>query len=181
MHPRRIARTRAVGVAACIAVLALTAGALSAREAGGAINPGTPVNGMAVVQGLAQDADVPLFGYYCAPNVMSPGRRVRVCAALPRVRRIFVGYGYWDVSKRHLESYWRANANRTQMWIDGRVFVWTGSGTATAGSSDIPRLTAGMHSFASGRSFFSGLKDATPFDTGNLWEGASPTPPGGSP
>jgi hypothetical protein len=111
---------RAVGVAACIAVLALTAGALAAREAGGAINPGTPVNGMVVVQGLAQDADVPLFGYYCAPNVIGPGRRVRVCAALPRVRRIFVGYGYWDVSKRHLESYWRANAHRTQMWIDGR-------------------------------------------------------------
>jgi hypothetical protein len=162
---------RAVGAAACIAVLALTAGAFAAREAGGAIDPGTPVNGMVVMQGLAQDADVPLFGYYCAPNVMSPGRHVRVCAALPRSAGYSSGMGTGTSPSGTLSRIGVPTRIGPRCGSTARVFVWTGSGTATAGSSDIPRLTAGMHSFASGRSFFSGLKDATPFDTGNLWEG----------
>jgi hypothetical protein len=109
------------GVAAALAMLILASGASATVVRSDAIDPGTRVNGMQVVQGIAQDADVALFGYYCAPNVLSPGRRVRVCSrALPRVRRIFVGHGYWDVSKRRLESWWRANADRTQMWIDGQ-------------------------------------------------------------
>jgi hypothetical protein len=109
------------GVAAALAMLSLASGAAATVVRSDAIDPGTPVNGMVVVQGLAQDADVALFGYYCAPDVLSPGRRVRLCStALPRVRRIFIGYGYWDVSKRRLEAWWRANARRTQMWIDGQ-------------------------------------------------------------
>ena len=102
-------------------MLSLASGASATVARSDAIDPGTRVNGMQVVQGLAQDADVALFGNYCAPNVLSPGRRVRVCStALPRVRRIFVGYGYWDVSKRRLESWWRAHSHETQMWIDGQ-------------------------------------------------------------
>lgn len=109
------------GVAAALAVVSLASSASATVVRSDGIHPGTRVNGMVVVQGIAEDADVALFGYYCAPNVLSPGRRVRVCSpALPQVRRIFIGYGFWDVSRRRLESWWRANAHRTQMWIDGQ-------------------------------------------------------------
>ena len=79
----RIPSMRAAGVAACIAVLTLTAGALAAREAGGAIHPGTRVNGMRVVQGVKQDADGWLFDTICDPIVRSPGSLSRGTVELP--------------------------------------------------------------------------------------------------
>jgi hypothetical protein len=107
---------RAVGVAACIAVLALTAGAFSAREAGGTIDPGTPVNGMVVVQGVKQDADGWLFDTVCDPIVPSPGRRTRTCGQLPPLRRLFVGYGIF-APKNQIDSFWRSVS--WKLWIDG--------------------------------------------------------------
>ena len=104
-----------------VAALTLATGA-SARVVGAdAIDPGTPVNGMVVVQGAAREADAALFGYYCDPVVLTPGRRTRVCSRpLPSVRRLFVGHGIWAVSKQRLDSVWTAYTRRTNMWIDGR-------------------------------------------------------------
>ena len=116
MPPRRIPHVRAVGVAACIAVLALMAGALAAREAGGAIEPGTRVNGMFVVQGDKQDADGWLFDTICDPFVRSPGRRTRTCGHLPPLRRLFVGHGTYAPQKR-IDSEWRSTS--WNLWIDG--------------------------------------------------------------
>ena len=76
---------------------------------------------MRVVQGLASEADVSLFGSYCDPVVLTPGRRTRVCSLpLPSVRRIFVGHGIWAVSKQRLDSAWSLYAAQTAMWIDGQ-------------------------------------------------------------
>ena len=100
MRTRRIPDVRAVGAAACIAVLALTAGALAAREAAAAIDPGTRVNGMLVVQGDKREADGWLFDTICDPIVRSPGRRTRTCGQLPPLRRLFVGYGIFAPEKQ---------------------------------------------------------------------------------
>ena len=107
---------RAVGVAACIAVLALVAGALAAREAIGAIDPGTRVNGMLVVQGDKRDADGWLFDTICDPIVRSPGHRTRTCGQLPPLRRLFVGYGLYAPEKQ-IDSFWRSVS--WKLWIDG--------------------------------------------------------------
>ena len=117
MPPRRIPHVRAVGVAAIIAVLALTTGAVAAPGAGGAIDPGTPVNGMVVVQGVKREADGWLFDTICDPIVRSPGRRTRSCGQLPPLRRLFVGHGYF-APKKQIESAW--NSLSWTLWIDGK-------------------------------------------------------------
>ena len=107
---------RAVGMAACIAVLALTACVFAAREAGGAIEPGTRVNGMLVVQGDKRDADGWLFDTICDP-MGAPGRRTRTCGQLPPLRRIFVGYGIFAPAKQ-IDGFWRSVS--WKLWIDGQ-------------------------------------------------------------
>jgi hypothetical protein len=82
-----------------------------------AIDPGTGVNGMVVVQGLAREADARLFGGYCNPFVSTPGRRTRLCAPLPQVRRVFIGHGIIAPKKR-IDAAW--NPPGWDMWIDGR-------------------------------------------------------------
>jgi hypothetical protein len=117
MHPRRLPHTRAASVAACVAVLALLAGVLAAREAGGAIEPGTRVNGMLVVQGDKRDADGWLFDTICDPIVLRPGRRTRTCGQLPPLRRLFVGHGIFAPEKQ-IDSFWRSVS--WKLWIDGQ-------------------------------------------------------------
>ena len=53
----------------------------------------------------------------CDPVVLSPGRRVRSCFPIRRVRRLFVGHGTWALKKR-IDTAW--NQQSWQMWIDGR-------------------------------------------------------------
>ena len=117
MPPHRIPHMRAVGVAACVAVLALAVGALAAREAGGAIDPGTRVNGMLVVQGEKREADGWLFDTICDPVVRSPGRRTRTCGQLPPLRRLFIGHGIYAPEKQ-IDSAWRSLS--WKLWIDGQ-------------------------------------------------------------
>lgn len=118
MTPRGTPPMRAVRVAACVAVLVLTVGALAAREAGGAIDPGTRVNGMLVVQGEKREADGWLFDTICDPVVRSPGRRARTCGQLPPLRRLFVGHGIYAPSEKQLDSAWRSVS--WKLWIDGQ-------------------------------------------------------------
>ena len=108
---------RALGVAAYIAVLALTVGAFGAHAAGGAIDPGTRVNGMLVVQGDKREADGWLFDTSCDPVVLRTGRRTRTCGQLPPLRRIFVGHGIFAAEKQ-IDSAWRSLS--WKLWIDGQ-------------------------------------------------------------
>jgi hypothetical protein len=111
---------RFLGAVVVLATLTLAAGASATVAGGSSIDPGTRVNGMLVVQGIARDADAELFGVVCDPVVVRPGRRTRLCGTLPPVRRLFVGHGIWAVSEELLESVWRRYARRTVMWIDGQ-------------------------------------------------------------
>jgi hypothetical protein len=113
--PRRYAFT--VGLAACITLGALTSGSLAGNWRVGAIEPGTRVNGMLVVQGDKRDADGWLFDTICDPIVLRPGRRTRTCGQLPPLRRIFVGYGSF-APERQIDAYWRSLS--WSLWIDGK-------------------------------------------------------------
>jgi hypothetical protein len=106
----------AVGVALCSAALAFTAGAYAVPWASGAIEPGTRVNGMLVVQGVKQEADGWLYDTICDPFVRSPGRRTRTCGQLPPLRRLFVGHGLY-APKKQIDSFWRSVS--WKLWIDG--------------------------------------------------------------
>jgi hypothetical protein len=100
-----------------LVALIATASAAQARET--AIDPGTPVNGMIVVQGIERDADVSLFTPFCDPIVTRPGPETRTCGLLPPwSKRIFIGYGSWAVSKKRLDALWSQLS--WALWIDGR-------------------------------------------------------------
>jgi hypothetical protein len=104
------------GVTAVPAVLALIAPAATvARD--NAIDPGAAVNGMQVVQGISQEADLDLFTPFCDPVVLSTGRRTRSCGRIPSARHIFVGHGIF-APKRRIDAIWKAV--RWDMWVDGR-------------------------------------------------------------
>ena len=111
------------GVAAVATVLALT-GASSTVASGTAIEPGTRVNGMLVVQGIAQEANVKLFDF-CDPVVLTAGRRTRSCGLLPPARRLFAGHGIFAPKKR-IEAAW--DELTWDMWIDGKHVTLSGFG-----------------------------------------------------
>jgi hypothetical protein len=130
---------RFVGVAAALAALTLATGTSAKVVHSDTIDPGTRVNGMSVVQGLAREADVSLFGFYCDPVVLTAGRRARVCSLpLPSVRRIFVGHGIWAVSRRRLDSAWSVYAAQKEMWIDGQRVSLTRFGHSDRWLSNFP-------------------------------------------
>ena len=107
----------AVGLVLCTAALALAASASAIRSSGSAIDPGTNINGMLVVQGIAREADASLFGTFCDPVVVRAGRRTRSCGQLPPLKRIFVGYGIF-APEEQIDSAW--NKLSWRLWIDGQ-------------------------------------------------------------
>jgi hypothetical protein len=99
--------------------LAVATGAAAESVTTEAIDPGHPVNGMLVVQGLEREADVSLFSPFCDPIVTKPGAEARTCSVLPASsRRIFAGYGIWGVSRKILDQAWHKRS--WGLWIDGR-------------------------------------------------------------
>jgi hypothetical protein len=83
-----------------------------------AIDPGTPVNGMTVIQGLQREANVGLFtDQFCDPVVLRPGTRTRSCRVVPSSRSIFVGYGIFAPQQR-IDSAWKRLS--WALWIDGQ-------------------------------------------------------------
>ena len=72
---------------------------------------------MLVVQGPATRANTALFGVYCRPDIVESGRYRRSCGPVPRVRRLFVGYGVFALNPRMLSGAWSPSS--WSMWIDG--------------------------------------------------------------
>ena len=102
-----------------MALLVLATGAVAAPTRGAAIDPGTRVNGMLVYQDVAQRAGASLFGFYCDPVVLSPGRRTRTCSiTVPHVSRLFVGYGIFALTQQAVDKTW--NRLTWAVWIDGQ-------------------------------------------------------------
>ena len=101
----------------CLAATLLIATSATATERGTAtIEPWDRVHGMLVVQGTATEAGGSLFGLYCRPAIVHPGRYRRTCSEIPRVERLFVGYGLF-ATPATISSVW--SATRWSMWIDG--------------------------------------------------------------
>lgn len=116
-----MSKARGVGASIALVALVVTTGASAEVSRTAAIDPGTPVNGMLVVQGLERDADVSLFTPFCDPIVVNakPRPETRTCSALPPwSKRIFIGYGIWGVSRKIVDQAWRKRS--WALWIDGQ-------------------------------------------------------------
>jgi hypothetical protein len=111
-----------VGVVALVVVATGTAGQRHTAN----IEPSERVRGMLVVQGPATRAQTALFGIYCETDIPT-GRHRGTCMDVPRVRRLFVGYGMW-ASKAAISRLW--NARDWSMWIDGQRVSLDEFGTA---------------------------------------------------
>jgi hypothetical protein len=104
----------ALGLVAAVSIVA----AASARPGELAnIEPSERVHGMLVVQGSATRANTALFGIYCRPDIVKSGRYRRSCGSVPRVRRLFVGYGVFALNPKMLSGAWSPSS--WSMWIDG--------------------------------------------------------------
>jgi hypothetical protein len=97
----------------------------SAAEAA-AIDPGDRVGTMRLLKGTEATAQHKLFDT-CDPVIVKSGRYVRQCGSVPRVKRLFVGYGVFalpgSINKVWAPSTWAA-------WFDGRriqlpAFGWS--------------------------------------------------------
>jgi len=82
------------------------------------ITPHSRVNGMLIVQGTHKQAEADLFGTFCDPVRLKPGRITRTCRpAIPDTTKLFIGYGLFALPDA-VEQEWR---NVTwDMWLDGR-------------------------------------------------------------
>jgi hypothetical protein len=123
MTPRATLLAFAGGVLLMISVTAASA----QTELAAIIEPSTRVKGMLVVQGPAQRTQARLFSDWCDPVVLTPGLRARSCGRVPRVARLYVGYGLFE-SKARIERTWKAST--WDMWIDGQHVDLQAFGTA---------------------------------------------------
>jgi hypothetical protein len=82
----------------------------------GPIRPGGKIGPMTLERGTSSTADEKLFDF-CNPVILRTGAVRRRCD-VPRVRRLFVGYGDFEVTKPTLERIWRHLT--WSLWIDGR-------------------------------------------------------------
>ena len=133
MHPSQMRLSKnpraALPVLALGCAVALMSGAVAVagNEHLATIEPSTRVNGMLVVQGSARRTQARLFSDWCDPVVLTPARRTRSCGRIPRVPRLFVGYGLFD-SQAKIERTWKSS--KWEMWIDGQRVNLQAFGTA---------------------------------------------------
>jgi hypothetical protein len=96
------------------------------RSAPPALGPGGKIGTMVLVRGIEHKADAELW-QFCAATIPKPGRYRRTCG-LPLVRRLFIGYGDWERTKKALDSAWRQV--RWDLWFDGRRVILSRFGTS---------------------------------------------------
>lgn len=100
----------------CLSALVVVTGASATSRRAANIEPWDRVGGMLVVQRAASRADTALFGIYCRPDIVRSGRYRRTCSAVPRVARLFVGYGMFAPATAVTRAW---SATTWKMWIDG--------------------------------------------------------------
>src|SRR5215218_10235197 len=88
---------------ALLFTLAATVGVGFAGSAG-PVEPRGRIGTMRVVRGAGYEADLGLFNV-CDPLVPRPGRYHRSCS-VPRVRRMFIGYGWSAETRNDLSRLW---------------------------------------------------------------------------
>ena len=106
-----------------------------------ALDPGDRVGTMRLLKGTEATADHKLFDT-CDPVILKSGQYTRRCGSVPRVKRLFIGYGVFAppraINKVWAPSTWAA-------WFDGRriqlpAFGWsdrTLSQFPAAGGKDV--------------------------------------------
>ena len=107
-----------------LAVAAMLGGGLGG--AGGPVGPGGKIGTMTVVRGTSLQADLKFFDL-CDPVILKPGRYLRTCR-VPRVRRLFIGYGDFEPTRKALERDWKQK--RWSLWVDGRPVSLPAFGTS---------------------------------------------------
>ena len=144
--------------------LAVASGASAESFHAEAIDPGTHVNGMIVVQGIAKEADVQLFTPFCDPSVVQPGTVTRTCTHHCRRGQ---SASSSDTAcglcprKRSTQPGTSAHGHCGSM---GNPSTWKDLGRATDGSLAFPQRTVAQCFFASGRSSSWGPRGATQSD-----------------
>jgi hypothetical protein len=96
-------------------LVALTALVGGCSDSAGSVEPGSKIGAMKLVRGTTFQADLKFFDV-CNPIIVKPGEYRRSCH-VPGVRRLFIGYGTFEPTKRGLEREWRQT--RWDLWVDG--------------------------------------------------------------
>jgi hypothetical protein len=100
-------------------VVVVVAAALPAsgfRNSPPPIGPGGKIGTMTLVRGIESKADDELWRF-CAPDIPKPGTYHRTCF-VPRIERLFIGYGDWERTRKALDSAWKQL--KWDLWFDGR-------------------------------------------------------------
>jgi len=121
-----------VGRATVAIVIAAVLASTAVGAATSGLRPGDPVGHMRLATGTAATADLKLFDI-CNPIPTVP--QARQCGRVPRVKRLFIGYGSFDLPGK-IERLW--TKTKWSAWIDGRPI-----NLAAFGSSD--RTLAAFH------------------------------------
>jgi hypothetical protein len=97
------------------------------RSAPSPVQPGGRIGTMSLVRGIEREADAELWGLFCDAVIPKPGRYRRTCS-VPRVQRLFIGFGDWEKTQKALESAWKELS--WDLWLDGRQVNLRGFGTS---------------------------------------------------
>jgi hypothetical protein len=102
-----------------VLLLAVTVALLAAgsRSSPPALGPGSKIGTMTLVRGNEHEADQELWGAYCDPLTLKPERYNRTCRAVPRIVRLFIGYGDLESTMKASASAWKKL--KWESWLDG--------------------------------------------------------------
>jgi hypothetical protein len=110
---RNVVRRGSVFVLLSVTVVLVGSGFGSSRPP---VGPGGKVGTMTFARGIEHAADAELW-LFCDPVIPKPGQYRRTCV-VPRVRRLFIGYGDWERTRKALDSVW--DQLKWDLWFDGR-------------------------------------------------------------
>jgi hypothetical protein len=117
--------SKQVSVFVLVALTALVGGC---GGSAGPAEPGSKIGAMKLVRGTTSQADLKFFDL-CNPIILKSGQYRRSCH-VPDVRRLFIGYGTFEPTRRSLERDWRQT--RWDLWIDDIAWICQPSGPLIA-------------------------------------------------
>jgi hypothetical protein len=106
--------TRSTVFVLLAAVVVLLAGGFGSSPR--PVRPGGKIGTMTLVRDIEDRADDEIWRF-CKAVIPKPGRYRRTCF-VPRVERLFIGYGDWERTRKSLDSVWRQL--KWDLWFDGR-------------------------------------------------------------
>ena len=86
------------------------------RSSAPPVRPGGKIGTMTLVRGTPSEADEKFFDF-CNPVILNPGPIRRSCR-VPRVHRLFIGYGDFEPTRKALDAAWKHL--KWSLWVDGR-------------------------------------------------------------